>query len=80
MRIVNIDTTQGDDCPSRWSKITQPRPLCRRSGDAAGCYSAYFSNNKTEYNSICGKLCEYQKGNLSGYYAEFSPSHSIDAA
>ena len=29
MRIANIDTTQGDDCPSGWSKITQPRPLCR---------------------------------------------------
>ena len=24
MRIGNIDTTQGDQCPSRWSKITQP--------------------------------------------------------
>ena len=59
MRIANIDTTQGDDCPSEWNKTTQPRPLCRGSGDAAGCYSAYFSNNKAEYNSICGKLCGY---------------------
>ena len=62
MRIANIDTSQGDDCPSGWSNITQPRPLCRGSGDAAGCYSAYFSNNKTEYNSICGKVRGYQQG------------------
>ena len=68
MRIANIDTTQGDDCPSGWSKITQPRPLCRGSGDAAGCYSAYFSNNKTEYNSICGKLHGYQKGSPDGFH------------
>ena len=61
MRIANINTTQ-DDCPSGWKKITQPRPLCRGLGDAAGCYSAYFSNYKAEYNSICGKLRGYQKG------------------
>ena len=68
MRIANIDTTQGDDCPSGWSKITQPRLLCRGSGDAPGCYSAYFSNNKTEYNSICGKLRGYQKGTPDGFH------------
>ena len=79
MRIANIDTTQGDSCPSGWSKITQPRPLCRGSGDAAGCYSAYFSNNKAEYNSICGKLRGYQKGSHAGFYANYA-SHSIDAA
>ena len=65
MRIANIDTTQGDDCPTGWSKITS-RPLCRVSGDAAGCYSAYFSNSKAEYNSICGKLRGYQKGSPDG--------------
>ena len=80
MRIANIDTTQGDECPSGWSKITQPRPLCRGSGDAAGCYSAYFSNNKTEYNSICGKLRGYQLGTTAAFLAEYNTSHSIDAA
>ena len=68
MRIANIDTTQGDDCPSGWSNITQPRALCRGSGDAAGCYSAHFSNNKVEYNSICGKLRGYQKGSPDGFH------------
>ena len=69
MRIANIDTTEGDDCPSGWSKITQPRPLCRGSGDAAGCYSAYFSNNKAEYNFICGKLHGYQLGSTAAFLA-----------
>ena len=77
MGIANIDTTQGDQCPSGWSKITQPRPLCRGSGDAAGCYSAYFSNKKAEYNSICGKLRGYQLGSHGAFYANNNP---IDAA
>ena len=79
MRIANIDTTQGDQCPSGWRKITQPRPLCRGSGDAAGCYSAYFSNNKTEYNSICGKLRGYQKGSPDAYGYRRT-KNNIDAA
>ena len=76
MRIANIDTTQGDDCPSGWSKITQPRLLCRGSGDAAGCYSAYFSNSKAEYNSICGKLRGYQKGSTGAFSTSL---HSLDS-
>ena len=79
MRIANIDTSQGDNYPSGWSKITQPRPLCRGSGDAAGCYSAYFSNNKTEYNSICGKLRGYQLGSTAAFIADHASS-SINAA
>ena len=78
MRIANIDTTQGDDCPSGWRKITQPRPLCRGSGDAAGCYSAYFPNDKTEYNSICGKLRGYQANSPAAFYANHASSF-IDA-
>ena len=77
MRIANTDTSQGDGFPSGWSKITQPRPLCRGSGDAAGCYSTYFSNNKTEYNSICGKWCGYKQGSHAGFFVP-RYGHSID--
>jgi len=79
MRIANVDTSQGDDCPSGWNKTTQPKPLCRGSGDSAGCYSAYFSNKKFEYNSICGKLRGYQKGTNDAFAAYRTPSRSIDA-
>ena len=79
MRIANIDTIQGDDCPVGWSKITQPRPLCRGSGDAAGCYSSHLSKNKTEYNSTCRKLCGYQQGSYGGFFAPHASSCSIDA-
>ena len=72
MRIANIDTTQGDDCPTGWSKTTQPRALCRGSGDAAGCYSTYFSNKKAEYNSICGKLRGYQLRSTDAFHTQIT--------
>ena len=79
MRIADIDTTRGDDCPSGWSNVAQSKPLCRGSGDAAGCYSANFSNYKpVEYHSICGKLRGYQQGSPSAFLAGYAPSHSID--
>jgi len=78
MRIANVDTSQGNDCPSGWNKIIQPKPLCRGSSNSAGCYSAYFTNNKFEYNFICGKLRGYQQGSTAAFLAEFFPSHSID--
>ena len=56
MMIAKVDTSQGDDWPDGWRKITSPQPLCRGSGDAAGCYSAYIINYNTNYNSICGRL------------------------
>jgi len=79
MRIANVDTSQGDDCPSGWNKIIEPKPLCRGSSNDGGCYSAYFSNNKSKYNFICGKLRGYQKGTTDAFSADFSPSYSIDA-
>jgi len=78
MRIANIDTSQGDYCPSGWNKTTQPKPLCRGSSDSAGCYSAYFTNNKFEYNFICGKLRGYQKGTNDAFAAFRTGSRSID--
>ena len=37
-----------------------------------------FTNNKAEYNSVCGKLRGYQKGSHAGFSAHAS-SHSINA-
>ena len=67
MRIAKVDTSQGHDCPVGWKKITSPRPLCRGSGDAAGCYSAYIANHNAKYNAICGKLRGYQQGTPSAF-------------
>ncbi|XP_065907250.1 uncharacterized protein [Dysidea avara] len=67
MRIANLDTSQGDNCPNGWSLRTTPQPLCRGSGNKSGCYSTFFPNNRTEYTSICGKLRGYQQGSPSAF-------------
>ena len=45
MRIVNLDTSRGDSCPSGWSKITTPNDpanpaidVCKSPNDNAGCH------------------------------------------
>ena len=76
MRIANIDASI-DNCPSNWRKITQPKPLCRGSGDGAGCYPAHFSSNNAKYTSICGKPVGYQKGTTDAYGA-FHTTKSIN--
>ena len=69
MRIANVDTSQGDDCPNGWSLITSPQQLCKGSGNESGCYSTSFPNNRAEYTSICGKLHGYQQGSPSAFFS-----------
>ena len=67
MRIADLDTSRGDDCPSGWTKITtndggQPSiDVCRSPSDNAGCYPTMFTVNGTSYNKICGKARGYQR-------------------
>ena len=35
MRIVDLDTSKGDDCPSGWTKITTPIAVCLAPSSAA---------------------------------------------
>ena len=61
MRIADLDTSRGDECPSGWTKITtndagQPSiDVCRSPSDDAGCYPARFHVHGTSYHKICGK-------------------------
>ena len=58
-----------------------PAKAFRAKSDAAGCYSAYFSNKKFSYQHICGKVVGYQKGTPDGYYTfayTTYPSKAID--
>ena len=67
MRIGNIK--DGDTCPNAWKQLSSPVQACRGNSDNAGCYSAYFNNNKFSYQHICGRVVGYQKGTPDGYYA-----------
>ena len=54
MRIADLDTSRGDDCPSGWTKITTPVAACIAPSSNAGCYSTNFSTLSIPYSEVCG--------------------------
>ena len=90
MRIADLDTSRGDDCPSEWTKITtndagQPSiDACRSPNDNPGCYTTMFIVNGTSYHKICGKARGYQKhfpdafGGYRNRYRNASTVKNID--
>ena len=79
MRIADLDTTRGDDCPSGWTKITTPIAACIPSGSAAGCYSSNFSTFSISYSRICKKAVGYQKSGTDGFANFKNPTRSINS-
>ena len=62
-RIVDIDVSAGDNCPSGWTKATiSGFSFCQKSFDGAGCSSTTFTTNGISYQKVCGKARGYQKG------------------
>jgi len=63
-RIVNINISAGDDCPSGWRKDTHSGvSFCRVVNDGYyTCSSANFSTNGTSYQRVCGRARGFQKG------------------
>jgi len=70
-RIINLDISEGDDCPSGWRKDTHSGvSFCRVVSDSIGtCSSTYFSTNGISYQRVCGRARGYQKGSAYGFYA-----------
>ena len=65
-RIVNINISAGDDCPTGWRKADYSGiSFCRVNAtdeDIQVCSSASFSTNGTSYQNVCGRARGYQKG------------------
>ena len=75
MRIADLDTSRGDDCPSGWNKITANGiAMCRSPNDNAGCYPTTFSVQNIGFNKICGKIKGYQKGSPDAFDALSPPT------
>ena len=74
-RIVNIDISAGDDCPSGWRKDTYSGVgFCRVVSDAhplQSCSSTSFSTNGTSYQRVCGRARGYQKGESVSFWAHY---------
>ena len=66
MRVIQLDTANGDTCPDGWVNNPDYNSLCT-GGDAAGCYSANFSVPYS-YNKICGQVRGFQKGSTDAFY------------
>ena len=73
MRIADLDTSRGDNCPTGWTKITtndaeQPSiDVCRSPSDDAGCYPTLFTVNGGSYHKICGKARGYQRSTIDAF-------------
>ena len=80
-RIVSINISAGDNCPTGWVKNSYSGiSFCRAPSDSAGCYSTFFSTNGVSYQHVCGRARGYQKGSpdaflhntqsINSYYVE----------
>ena len=74
MRIADLDTSRGDDCPTGWTKITTPNDpvqpvtdVCRSPNDNAGCHPTTFSVSGASYHKICGRVRGYQGSSTDGF-------------
>ena len=81
MRIADLDTSRGDECPTEWSKITTSDPpsidVCRTPNDAPGCCSTTYTVNGSSYYKICSRVRGYQKDSADSFRSS-QGSHSID--
>ena len=85
MRIADLDTSRGDDCPIGWRKITTPnnptypsKVACQSLNDNAGCFSTSFTVNGSNYYKICGKLRGYQLSTPDAFAPSGGDSRSIN--
>ena len=78
MRIADLNTSRGDDCPSGWTKITTPVTACIAPSNNAGCYSTNFFTLSIPYSKVCGMTVGYQKGRPDGFRAYRYSSRSIN--
>jgi len=67
-RIVSINISAGDECPSGWNKSSYNGvSFCRAPSNSSGCYSAIFSTNRVSYQAVCGRARGYQKGSTDAF-------------
>ena len=79
MRIADLDTSRGDDCPSGWTNITTPVATCIAPSSNAGCYSTIFSTLNIPYSKVCGMAVGYHKGRgPDGFYSNGFLAQSIN--
>jgi len=84
-RIININITAGDDCPTGWYRDTRSGvSFCYQGNNFTSgsgiCSSTFFSTNLTSYQRVCGRARGYQKGNTISFRRYISDAITIDGA
>ena len=80
MKIADLDTSKGDDCPSGWSKSTSPVAACIAPSKDGGCYSSNLSTLSVPYSKVCGMAVGYQKSTTDGFRVyNLATSRSLDS-
>ena len=73
MRIADLDTSRGDDCPSGWVKVTTPSAealeVCEGPSNNGGCYPVLYPTHGLNYSRVCGMAKGYQKGTPDAFEA-----------
>ena len=79
-RIVSINISAGDDCPTEWRKDTHSGvSFCRIDSDNPHtCSYTNFSTNGTSYQRVCGRARGYQKGHMPGFFDYHNNGQTID--
>ena len=83
MRVADLDTSRGDDCPTGWVRDTTSNPdinVCIPPNNNAGCHSTFFSVYNISYHKICGQARGYQKGSTDAFSLINENAKSIDVS
>ena len=81
MRVADLDTSRGDDCPFGWSKMKTTTPealdVCRVPRDIAGCYQTVYNRHGFGYTKVCGYAIESTRKELLMALKTYSNTSSI---
>ena len=70
MRVASVDMTDSsNNCPSGLRTLTEPRRLCAKNINGAGCSSAVLPVEGVQYSRVCGKIIGYQQKSTDAFYA-----------
>ena len=69
MRLASIDMTDiSRNCPSGLKTLTNPRRLCAKNIDGAGCSSVVFPVQGVQYSRVCDKIIGYQQSSPDAFH------------
>ena len=80
MRVASVDMTDSSNsCPSGLRTLTEPRRLCAKNINGAGCSSAVLPVEGVQYSRVCGKIIGYQQKTPDAFVPYHRGQRTIDS-